>query len=132
MNWILLIALVMIFLTVAFWPRRRRTPARVSPPSEERVKAIVEESFEKAEADYELEWPGSPFNADVIRPGDPGWEIFQAAAKHGPVMGVYEVRVVDGEVESEIVSMQYLDDADGKWHDAKPPASEPTGWINPG
>lgn len=33
----------------------------------------------------------SPFNADVIRKGDPGWDIFEATMRTGgPVFGTYE------------------------------------------
>lgn len=36
-------------------------------------------------------WAGSPFNADVIRPGDPGWEMFEEAMRTGkPVTGGYD------------------------------------------
>ena len=48
----------------------------------------------------------SPFNADVIREGDPGWDIFEATMRTGgPVFGTYEADT------GKIVS---ITDRDGK------------------
>lgn len=47
----------------------------------------------------------SPFDRKVIRPGDPGWDIYQKVLETGgPVMGIYDART------GEIVSMTPLGD----------------------
>ena len=40
----------------------------------------------------------SPFDADEIHPGDPGWEVFEATMRHGAVTGTYDATT--GEIES--------------------------------
>lgn len=53
----------------------------------------------------------SPFDAEVIRPGDPGWAIFEETMRTGrPVVGLYDSET------GEVVSMRVVpewDDAQG-------------------
>jgi hypothetical protein len=54
-------------------------------------------------------WEGvkSPFDADVIGPGDPGWEVFKLAMRTGkPVIGEY-----DGDT-GEVISARTVGDDD--------------------
>lgn len=60
--------------------------------------------FRKTKSKDQSSWK-SPFDAEVIRPGDPGWAIFEAAMKsQSPVVGIY-----NGET-GEIVSIEVLGD----------------------
>lgn len=82
--------------------------AKKTEATREHTRQRLEEAERAAEEFYRSldQWPGSPFNADVIKPGDPGWEIFEAAMKEdGVVMGQYDT------VTGEVISIQ---NAEGK------------------
>lgn len=68
-------------------------------------------------------WEGvkSPFDADEIRPGDPGWEVLDLAMRTGkPVIGKYDADT------GEVISAQVVGDDDD-------PVAEPSAprrsWI---
>lgn len=49
----------------------------------------------------------SPFSADVIRPGDPGWDIFEAVKDGNAVIGTYDADT------GQIMSMDVIPETQG-------------------
>lgn len=68
-------------------------------------------------------WEGvkSPFDADVIGPGDPGWDVLNLAMRTGgPVIGEYDADT------GQVVSARTVDDDDSV---AEPPVPHRS-WLD--